>query len=75
VAIVDAFDAMTHDRPYRAGLPLDRALDEFRREASRQFDPDLSELFVAQHTTLAAADGEMTATSFTRGLYALAGVK
>lgn len=74
VAIVDAFDAMTHDRPYRAGLLLDRALAELRREASRQFDPDLSELFVAQEATLAAAAGEMTATSFTRGLYAPAGV-
>lgn len=74
VAIVDAFDAMTHDRPYRAGLPLDRALDELRREAGRQFDPDLSELFVAQQATLAAAADEMTATSFTRGLYAPAEV-
>lgn len=74
VSIVDAFDAMTHVRPYRAGLPLEQALDEIRREAGRQFDPGLSEIFLAQHATLAAAAGEVTAASFTGGLYAPPGV-
>ena len=38
-AVVDALEAMTHDRPYRAGRPVPEALDELRREAGRQFDP------------------------------------
>ncbi|HVT57135.1 MAG TPA: HD domain-containing phosphohydrolase [Thermoanaerobaculia bacterium] len=36
---VDAFDAMTHDRPYRCGRPAALALAELEREAGRQFDP------------------------------------
>jgi putative nucleotidyltransferase with HDIG domain len=44
LAVVDAFDAITHDRPYRRGAPVDTALDELRREAGRQFDPRLVDL-------------------------------
>jgi putative two-component system response regulator len=47
VALVDAFDAMTHDRPYRAAIPVALALEEVRREAGRQFDPELADAFVA----------------------------
>jgi putative nucleotidyltransferase with HDIG domain len=38
-AVADTFDAMTSDRPYRKALSLATALDEIRRESSRQFDP------------------------------------
>jgi putative two-component system response regulator len=47
VAIVDAFDAMVHDRPYRPAMPLERALQELRTGAGRQFDPGLVPLFVS----------------------------
>jgi putative two-component system response regulator len=47
VALADAFDAMTHDRPYRPAFPTIHALDEVRRQAGRQFDPDLAEPFIA----------------------------
>ncbi|RMH06601.1 MAG: response regulator [Nitrospirae bacterium] len=46
-AIVDAFDAMTSDRPYRKAFPLEQALHEIRRHAGTQFDPELAELFLA----------------------------
>ena len=46
VGIVDAFDAMTHDRPYRRALTSEQALDELRRGAGHQFDRDLARLFV-----------------------------
>ena len=46
VGLADAFDAMTHDRPYRAAMPLEAAIDEIRRGAGRQFDPGLSPLFL-----------------------------
>lgn len=45
-AIVDTVDAMTSDRPYRAGLPLETALDEVRRQAGHQFDPACVERFL-----------------------------
>lgn len=38
-AVVDSFDAMTSDRPYRRALPLERAVDEIREGAGTQFDP------------------------------------
>jgi diguanylate cyclase (GGDEF)-like protein len=37
--VADAFDAMTSDRPYRAATSHERALEELRRNAGRQFDP------------------------------------
>ena len=46
VGLVDAFDAMTHDRPYRDALALDVAIDEIRAGAGRQFDPALAGAFL-----------------------------
>lgn len=43
---VDAFDAMTTDRPYRAALPLEQAADELTKMAGTQFDPDVVAAFV-----------------------------
>ena len=45
VGLVDAYDAMIHDRPYRAARSVGAALDEIRRLAGAQFDPELSRLF------------------------------
>lgn len=39
VAVADAFDAMTSDRPYRAAMPLERALGELQTAAGTHFDP------------------------------------
>jgi putative nucleotidyltransferase with HDIG domain len=38
-AVVDAFDAMTTDRPYRAASTYDAAVAELRAHAGTQFDP------------------------------------
>ncbi len=46
LAIADVFDAMTTDRPYRSGLPLDYALEELRKGAGEQFDPSLTAVFI-----------------------------
>jgi HD-GYP domain-containing protein (c-di-GMP phosphodiesterase class II) len=45
-SVVDAFDAMTTDRPYRDALSLDHAVGELRRMAGTQFDPEVVDAFV-----------------------------
>jgi len=47
VAIADAFDAMSCDRPYRRALRRDVVLGELRRFAGVQFDPHLAKEFTA----------------------------
>ena len=46
LAVVDAYDAMVSDRPYRPGLTTAAAVAELRREAGRQFDPQVVAAFV-----------------------------
>jgi HD-GYP domain-containing protein (c-di-GMP phosphodiesterase class II) len=41
VSVCDAYSAMTTDRPYRAAMPIDEALDELHRCAGTQFDPNV----------------------------------
>ena len=45
VAVADAYDAMMHDRPYKAAIGHVAAVSELRRHAGLQFDPALVELF------------------------------
>ena len=46
-AVVDAVDSMTSNRPYRAGLPLEVALEALAEGAGSQFDPLCAEAFLA----------------------------
>lgn len=45
-AIVDAFDAMTVDRPYSRAISAEAAREEIRRCAGTHFDPRLVEIFL-----------------------------
>jgi putative two-component system response regulator len=40
VTIVDVFDALTHERPYKKAWPRHDAIEEIKRLAGRQFDTD-----------------------------------
>jgi len=48
VRIADAFDAMTHRRPYQPARAIEWALEEIARCAGTQFDPELARLFIDQ---------------------------
>ena len=46
VAVIDAYDAITSDRPYRKALSRDIAMAELRKGASIQFDPKVVDAFI-----------------------------
>lgn len=46
IAILDTFDAMTSDRPYRKALPMEVAFAELRRCTGTQFDPNIVETLI-----------------------------
>ena len=46
VAVADAYDAMTADRPYRKGMPTKQAIDEIIRCTGTQFSPKVVEAFL-----------------------------
>ncbi len=59
VAVADAFDAMTSDRPYRRGMPAEVAFAEILAGAGKQFSPECAEAFVRIRTKIESLlDGE-----------------
>lgn len=53
LAVTDAFDAMTSQRPYRARMPIPKALDHLEDGAGHQWDPDLVRVFLnLEHAVL-----------------------
>lgn len=53
-AVVDAFDAMTTDRPYRKAMSWKQALEQLRAAAGEQFDPAVVDAF--EHLMAEAGD-------------------
>jgi putative nucleotidyltransferase with HDIG domain len=45
LAVADAFDAMTSERPYRSAMSIKEAVDEIKRCAGTQFDPTIVNAF------------------------------
>lgn len=45
-SLADAYDAMTHTRPYREAMSTEQAADEILKHAGTQFDPTLAEAFL-----------------------------
>ena len=46
-ALADAFDAMTHDQPYRGAMRPEAARNEIRTGAGQEFDPEVVEAFLS----------------------------
>jgi HD-GYP domain-containing protein (c-di-GMP phosphodiesterase class II) len=48
LAVVDAFDAMTHERIYKKARSREEAAEEIMRNAGTQFDPHIARVFVKE---------------------------
>lgn len=46
-AVVDVYDALLSQRPYKEAWPLDEVLEEIRRNSAVKFDPELVSAFLA----------------------------
>ncbi len=46
MAVVDSFDAMTNNRPYRSAMSKEKALEELIVNKNTQFDPDIVEAYI-----------------------------
>ncbi|MFH1950579.1 MAG: HD domain-containing phosphohydrolase, partial [Pseudomonadota bacterium] len=46
LAVADSCEAMTSARSYRSAMPFEEAVDEIRRRAGTQFDPEVVEAFL-----------------------------
>ena len=66
LSVVDCFDALTSDRPYRRALSTDAALDILRERSGTMYDPRVVEKFIEIHpslTEMLAAEAVPAATS------------
>jgi HD-GYP domain-containing protein (c-di-GMP phosphodiesterase class II) len=54
LSVADAYDAMTSNRPYRPGMPEEKARKIFEDGAGRQWDPDVLAAFFAIHDDVCA---------------------
>jgi len=46
LAVVDSYDAMTHDRVYKKAISKEEAIAEIKKSEGAQFDPQIAELFI-----------------------------
>ncbi len=46
IAVADAYDAMTTNRPYRKAMDKRSAVDEIKKNSGSQFNPAVAEAFV-----------------------------
>lgn len=67
VAVVDVYDALTHDRVYRAALPEEQALTMMNEGRATQFDPEVFDAFL----DLLPSIREIEKLAFDEGIYYL----
>ena len=46
-AVVDVWDALSSDRPYRKKMPTNEVIDYLQKESGKLFDPDIVEKFIS----------------------------
>jgi putative two-component system response regulator len=47
LSVVDVFDALTHERPYKKAWPVEEALQEIQKQKGSQFDPEIVDAFLS----------------------------
>jgi putative two-component system response regulator len=60
-ALADVFDALTHVRPYKHAWPISEALAEIKSLRGRQFDPELTDVFLELVPRLQREVGDLDA--------------
>lgn len=67
IAVADAYDAMTSDRPYRSGMPHEQACEILSRNVGPQWDPNILAVFLKLNTfpvKLTSTEVEETVSRF-----------
>lgn len=59
ISLVDVYDALTSNRPYRRAIPRESAIEILRKGSGSQFDPTAVELFIELLPTLDARIAEL----------------
>jgi HD-GYP domain-containing protein (c-di-GMP phosphodiesterase class II) len=58
VAVADAYDAMTSDRPYRRGIAIEKVEELFQAGAGRQWDAEVIQAYFAARADIRAIASE-----------------
>ncbi|MFD1775942.1 HD-GYP domain-containing protein [Paenibacillus rhizophilus] len=58
IAVADAYDAMTSDRPYRKGIAHEQALAILEKGRGTQWDPEFAALFLSYFGKICGTRGE-----------------
>ncbi len=51
IGVIDAYEAMTSDRPYRSKMSKEKAIAEIKKYSGTQFDPELAKIFLEKVLT------------------------
>jgi len=61
LSVVDCFDALTSDRPYRAAMTSAQAFDILRERSGKMYDPHVVDTFIAVQPRIAPDEGDAEA--------------
>ncbi len=62
VAVVDVYDALTHERSYKRAVPLDQTIDMMSRRRGSHFHPDVFDVFLESVETLVRMEKKLAST-------------
>lgn len=64
IAVADAYEAMTSDRPYRKGLSHREAITRLKMGSHKQFDPEITDSFLRAIRGFSGSNGTTKGTIF-----------